>query len=63
MINKDTYSTTLANVTAVSATVTNIVSPDVISLALWSQYVTPWSLDNIWTYITIIGSTTELTNL
>ena len=63
MTQPATNSTTLANRTAVSSTLDNILSPDTRTEGLWVTSVLPWTIDAIWSYVSIVKSNAQLTNL
>jgi len=58
-----TNSTTLANRVAVSSTLDNIPLPDARIEGLWVASVLPWTIDAIWSYVAIVKSNAQLTNL
>ena len=58
-----TNSTTLANRTAVSSTLDNIALPDTRTEGLWVASVLPWAIDAIWSYVSIVKSNAQLTNI
>jgi len=63
MTQPATNSTTLANRTAVSGTLDNIPSPDTRIEGLWVASVLPWTIDAIWSYVSIVKSNAQLTNI
>ena len=63
MTQPATNSTTLANRTAVSGTLDNIPLPDIRTEGLWVTSVLPWTIDAIWSYVAIVKSNAQLTNL